>query len=114
MIKTLSVLLRLVTIGALTATLLLSQIETARIQGTVLDASGAVIPGATVRFIQVSTNRVLQTETSVEGFYQSPPLRIGEYQLEVESEGFKRAIRSGIVLELQQTAESTFRLSSAP
>ena len=80
------------------------QIETARIQGVISDGTGAVVPGAAVRFIHVGTGQEFTVETSAEGLYRSVPLRIGEYRLEVESDGFKKAVRSGIVLELQETA----------
>ena len=96
--------LRVMTVGALCAFAAMAQIETALIQGTVSDSSGAVIPGATVRFVQVATNQTRETQTDARGFFRSVPLRIGEYRVEVESEGFKTAVRSGIILELEQTA----------
>lgn len=80
------------------------QIETARIQGVVSDSTGAVIPGATVRFVHVDTGQEFVVSTSADGLYRSVPLRIGEYRVEYESDGFKRAVRSGINLELQETA----------
>lgn len=86
------------------APLSFAQIETALIQGTITDSSGAVIPGATVRFVQVATNQIQETSSDARGFFRSVPLRIGEYRVEVETDGFKKAIRSGIILELQQTA----------
>ena len=81
-----------------------AQIETARITGTISDSTGAVIPGAQVKFTHVATAQELAVESNAEGLYRSQPLRIGEYLLEVETDGFKRAVRSGIVLTLQQTA----------
>ncbi len=80
------------------------QIETARITGTISDSTGAVIPGAQVKFTHVATAQELSVESNAEGLFRSQPLRIGEYLLEVEADGFKRAVRSGIVLTLQQTA----------
>ena len=81
-----------------------SQIETARIQGVVSDSTGAVIPGATVKFVHVATGLEFSGSTSADGLYRSVPLRIGEYRVEFEADGFKRAVRSGINLELQETA----------
>ncbi len=80
------------------------QTETARISGTVTDASGAVIPGAEVTFTHVATNTVYSTEAGADGRFLSVPLRIGEYRVEVQAPGFKRYVRSGIVLQLNQTA----------
>ena len=81
-----------------------AQIETATIQGTVRDSSGSLIPGATVQFVQVATNQQRNTQTNEEGFFRSVPLRIGEYRVEVEADGFKRAVRQGVVLRLEQVA----------
>ena len=86
------------------APLAFSQIETARIQGVVSDSTGAVIPGATVQFVHVATGQEFTVSTSADGLYRSVPLRIGEYRVEYEADGFKRAVRSGINLELQETA----------
>ncbi len=82
----------------------LGQIETARIQGVVSDSTGAVIPGAAVRFVHVETGQDSTAFSGADGLYRSVPLRIGEYRVEYESDGFKRAVRSGINLELQETA----------
>ena len=81
-----------------------AQVETARISGVIVDSTGAVIPGAAVIFVHVATNTRYATTSDAGGRYLSVPLRIGEYRVEVESEGFKRAIRSGVVLQVQQTA----------
>ena len=92
-------------LAGLAATGVLSaQIETAVIQGTVTDASLAVIPGADVRFVHVATGQERVAETDAEGFFRSVPLRIGDYRVEVEAEGFKRAVRQGIALRLEQVA----------
>ena len=89
---------------ALSATPAFGQIESARIQGVVSDATGAVIPGATVRFVHVETGQQFEVSTTADGLYRSIPLRIGEFRVEYEADGFKRSVRSGINLELQETA----------
>ena len=102
---------------ALTAILVLaagpeafSQVETARITGVITDSTGAVIPGARIAFVHVDTNTQSATTSDEAGRYLSVPLRIGEYRVEVESDGFKRAVRSGVVLQVQQTAALDFAL----
>ena len=94
----------------LCASLLFAQVETARITGTVADATGAVIPGATVTFIHTATNAEAEAETGATGQYVSPPLRIGQYRIEVSADGFKRAVRTGVVLQVQQTATLDFSM----
>ncbi len=81
-----------------------AQIETARITGTVSDSSGAVIPGAKITFNHVATGQITEVEAGADGRYVSMPLRIGGYQVGVEAPGFKRFERSGVVLQLQETA----------
>jgi len=94
----------LVLVVALTAIVAFAQVETARITGTITDSSGAVIPGAEITFTHVATNTSFTMQSDAEGRYISPPLRIGEYQVTVEAPGFKRAVRTGIVLQINETA----------
>ena len=80
------------------------------IVGTVTDASGASVKGAKVSILNVDTNNPVNTETNTEGFFTSPPLIVGHYQITVEHPGFKKDIRSGINLEVDQRAEVNFQL----
>ena len=81
-----------------------TQVERARIIGTVKDQTGAVIPGATITITNVLTNISQTTATRADGTYESVPLRIGEYRIEAAQSGFKRMVREGVVLQIQQTA----------
>jgi hypothetical protein len=87
-----------------------AQSFTANITGTVSDPSGAVIPGVEVTITQVQTNNQVIAVTNDQGRYTSVPLNVGEYRLEAQLPGFKRAIRTGIVLQIQQTAVVDFIL----
>ncbi|MBM3727030.1 MAG: TonB-dependent receptor [Acidobacteria bacterium] len=82
-----------------------AQAESARLHGVVTDPSGASVASARVNFIHVATGARSAVNTDAEGRYVSLPLRIGEYRVEAQAEGFKRAVRSGVVLEIQQTAQ---------
>lgn len=75
------------------------------IQGTVTDSSAAVIAGATVSVINVETNTTFTTQTSAEGYYAAPTLAVGNYTVSVEKPGFKRAVRTGITLQVDQRAQ---------
>jgi len=81
-----------------------AQVETARIIGTVRDPSAAVVAGAKIVITNVQTNLSHQTTSREDGRYESIPLRVGEYQVTAEASGFKRAVRSGVVIQIQQTA----------
>jgi Carboxypeptidase regulatory-like domain len=78
--------------------------------GTVTDTSGAAVPAAKVTLTNVATNTAVTTETNNDGLYTATALQIGEYSIQVEKSGFKRAIRSGLILQVDQRAQIDFRL----
>src|SRR5258707_6618299 len=105
---------------ALVATLLTgrtapAQGTTGSITGTVTDASGAAVPGATVTVTQTSTNDVHTATTSDSGFYTVPQLPPGKYRVSVEKAGFNRFEQSDITLVINQTAQinAELRVGSA-
>ena len=83
---------------------------TGGIAGTVRNANGEVIPNAEVTITQTQTGRVVTLTTNGEGSYVSPPLGVGEYRVEAKVEGFRRAVRPGIVLQIQQVLQVDFTL----
>jgi hypothetical protein len=70
------------------------------ISGTVTDAQKAVISGAKVVVANTGTGTSTALTTNVSGYYEAPLLLPGEYQVTVESAGFKKSIRSGITLSI--------------
>ncbi len=82
----------------------LAQVETARISGVVSDSTGAVVPGVDVQVTHLQTNRRFATETNASGSYTAPNLPLGDYEVAVEAEGFKRTVRTGINLEVREVA----------
>src|SRR5580704_6927275 len=74
--------------------------NTSQIQGTVLDASGAAVPGARVKASQMDTGAVRTTTTGADGGYVLANLAIGPYRLEVSKEGFSTLVQTGIVLQV--------------
>jgi Carboxypeptidase regulatory-like domain len=99
---------RLVTLSivcsAWLASPVLAQQETATITGTVRDASGAVVPGATVTVVNVETNISARTQAGEDGAYVIPSLRPGDYSVTVESTGFQKTVRTGVTLQVAQVA----------
>jgi hypothetical protein len=77
-----------------------SQTSTSRITGTVKDANGAVVPGATVTAKNESTGAVNTQTTTDSGLYAFPSLPVGAYTVTVEKQGFKRFQQTGSVLEV--------------
>jgi outer membrane receptor protein involved in Fe transport len=68
-----------------------SQTNKGSISGTIFDASGAVLPGATVAITNIGTGHKIVLATSEQGAYQAPNLDPVYYQIEVEAPGFKKA-----------------------
>jgi hypothetical protein len=68
------------------------------ITGTVTDSSGAAIPGAKVAVRNIATNVGSATETTSSGDFTVPALPVGTYELRVEKQGFKTAIRSEVIV----------------
>lgn len=62
----------------------------AGIQGTITDAAGAVVPGATITVTSLETGKVNKTVSSPDGFYRFSGLPPGKYKMEVERDGFKK------------------------
>jgi hypothetical protein len=86
------------------ASLAYAQTFTASIVGTVRDATGAVVPDAAVVAINTGTNARAEARTDEQGNYTVLSLTPGPYVVEVEAAGFKKMVRSGIVLQVQQQA----------
>ncbi len=82
----------------------------ATIVGTVKSPEGAVVPGAEITIVNELTNRTIILVANGEGYYVSPPLPVGAYRVEVKMLGFRQATRSGVVLQIQQTAAVDFTL----
>ena len=81
------------------------QTISASLEGTVQDPSGALIPGAKVQVVNTATNLTTKLETGADGRFVAPSLPPGgPYVVIVEASGFKKVERSGIVLEVNQTA----------
>lgn len=69
------------------------------ISGTVKDATGGVIPKATVQVRETETSHVYNVSTDSEGYYTLPVLPVGRYELEITAVGFSTYQRRGIVLD---------------
>ncbi len=83
----------------------LSQTVTGNITGTVTDATGAVIPGATVTARNITTGVNTPTTTNGSGVYSIRFLPIGQYQVTVGAPGFGPSSYPPFALEIDQTAK---------
>ena len=71
-----------------------AQAETAQITGTVLDATGAAIPKATVTVRNVDTGAIRTTVASDVGNYTVTNIQPGNYEITVTAAGFTTSPRT--------------------
>ncbi len=72
------------------------------LQGRVSDASGAVVPGATVEVMNVNTGVTTPTISNEEGNYRVPFLNPGTYRVTVTLSGFSKYVSSNIDLHVAE------------
>ena len=86
-----------------TFTGLWAQVDTGTIAGTITDASGAVVSGASVIIRQTDTAQDFKLSSNDLGQYVSLPLPPGPYEIAAEKPGFRRTV-THIELTLNQRA----------
>src|SRR5687767_4541187 len=94
----------------LLATNAAAQTTTGRIAGTVVDGSGAAIPGVTVTVTQQGTGFTRSTVTDQSGAYVFVSLPRGTYDVTAELAGFKRGVKSGFELVADGRVTANFAL----
>ncbi len=82
------------------------------ILGSVTDVSGAVIPGALITITNTATNAVTNVTANSGGNFTVPNLLVGNYTVVATRDGFKKALRSGVTLEVDQRAEINLTLET--
>jgi hypothetical protein len=87
--------------------------STGTIQGRVVDAQGAVMPGVTVTATSPALIQPQTTVTSETGNYRFPAVPPGAYELSFELAGFNTLKRSGIQITLGFTAQVNVELALA-
>jgi hypothetical protein len=90
--------------------LALGQDTRGNISGTITDAQGGVIAGATVVVGNTGTGTSTRLTSNSSGYYEAPLLLPGTYTVTVESTGFKRSIRSGLTLALGERLQINIQL----
>ena len=87
-----------------------AQGERGTLNGTVIDPSGSVVVGATVKAVNIATGVEIDEITTDAGVYRLPYLQPGTYKLTVSAPGFKLAVRENIILAVAQTLTVDFKL----
>ena len=94
---------RLTVLVCLLCTPVAAQVTTGTIVGTVSDSNG-IVPGASVTIKETSRGTSDTSVTDASGIYTAPFLTPGTYSVEVNVPGFKKWVRTGVVLQVNQRA----------
>ncbi len=70
------------------------------ITGRVLDAQGALIPGAKVSATNTATNETRRATSNDTGYYELNYLEPSIYSVTVETQGFKKAVRQNLTVNV--------------
>ena len=85
--------------------------QTGGISGDVTDQSGALVKGATVDVISADTGRSVRTVTVGEdGSFTATLLPPGTYNVEVTASNFKKAVVSGVKVNITETTHLDIKL----
>lgn len=78
---------------------------------TVEDASGAVVPGASLVLVEHQTNDTYTAKTNGSGAYTFVNLPIGVYELRISRSGYATKVYSAVVVQAAQATDLTAQLS---
>ncbi|MSV29999.1 MAG: carboxypeptidase regulatory-like domain-containing protein, partial [Bryobacterales bacterium] len=87
-----------------TVGLVQGQVTTGTILGQVADNTGSAVQGATITISNTGQGVSKQLSTDDNGLYNVPFLIPGTYSVSVERAGFKKSLREGIIVQVDQKA----------
>ncbi len=89
--------------------------ENATINGSVTDASGAVVANAQLTLTNTATGQIRNEVSNSVGAYRFGNVGIGSYTLDAAAPGFQKYTKTGIVVNVAQTLEEDvqFKVGSA-
>jgi len=76
-----------------------------RLRGTVSDASKGVVPGAEVTIVNAATGITRSVQTDASGDYIFPVVAVGTYTVQCEVAGFKKYVRKGVTVQLNEVVQ---------
>lgn len=97
---------------ALSITTLAQTATQGSISGATQDATGAVVPNATVKIVNDATNAVVELKSNGSGEFVAPLLDPGVYTVTVNAEGFGTYRENKVIVQVGQTTELSTKLTS--
>ena len=87
-----------------------AQVDAGSILGTVTDASGSAVRGATVTLLNEGTAASLAVPTGPDGGYKFTPVRVGSYKITVTFQGFETIVRPHVNVNVGENVVADFSL----
>jgi len=104
-------LLGVVALALILAGSAFGQTTTGSIFGTVTDLNDSVIAGSTITATDIKTGITRTTQSNDSGNYLFPSIPAGDYMVSAQAKGFGTAIQKGLHVDVNQSANATFKLS---
>jgi hypothetical protein len=93
--------------------LVFAQGDTGQLNGTVVDANGAAIVGATVKLTSLTTSQLREVSTGESGGFGLTLLPPGRYKIEVNANGFRTTLVEDVHVNITQTTTILVHLDPA-
>ena len=90
-------------LSLIAASAIYGQSDRGTMTGTIIDPAGAVVGSAAVEARNTETSAVYPVASSSTGNYTIPSLPAGTYELTVTVPGFKKFVRTGLIIQAAQT-----------
>jgi Carboxypeptidase regulatory-like domain len=97
-------------LAGVTSANLSAQTSNGNLSGNVLDASGAVIPNATVTATNNATHTSSETKSTSAGDYRFPNIPQGTYTVTAVATGFSTATETGVIVHINSTTALDIKL----
>jgi hypothetical protein len=81
------------------------------IRGTVVDQTGAVVPGTVITVVLAGTDSARSATADKDGAFDIPELAVGSYELSADAKGFKKYVEKNIVVTIGHVNSVTVNLA---
>jgi hypothetical protein len=81
-----------------------------RIEGTVKDPQGQIVPNVALTIINIGTGETLQATSSEEGVFVVAEVKPGTYQITAEGTGFKKVSVEGVIVQVATVSNVNIEL----
>src|SRR5271163_589607 len=90
-----------------------AQFDTGTLNGTVVDSSGALLPGASVTVANSGTGATVRLKSNGVGIFSASDLPFGTYTVAATAAGFGTTISKDVVLNVGAAVHVTLKLSAS-